>query len=76
MYFNYFVNEKKLNFDVLIWNKPNVMPLYKNQYLNDVEYCLYFRGPGVCDPRNYEDAKLCFLVLLIKEIKMHFTIQQ
>ena len=60
MYFNYFVNEKKLNFDILVWNKPNVMPLYKHQYLNDVEYCLYFRGSGVCDPKNYEDARTVF----------------
>lgn len=72
MYFNYFVNKHKLNFDILIWNKPNVMPLYKNQYLNDVEYCLYFRGPGVCDPKNYQDAKTVFSSLVNKRDKDAF----
>ncbi|MDD4211730.1 MAG: DNA methyltransferase [Clostridia bacterium] len=60
MYLNYFVNTHNLNFEVLVWNKPNVMPLYNRQYLNDVEYCLYFRGAGVCNPNNYEDARTVF----------------
>jgi len=60
MYFNYFVNKQKLNYEILIWNKPNVMPLYNHQYLNDVEYCLYFRGSGVCNPKNYDDARTVF----------------
>lgn len=72
MYFNYFVNKHKLNYDVLVWNKPNVMPLYKFQYLNDVEYCLYFRGSGVCDPKNYEDAKTVFSSYVNKRDKDAF----
>lgn len=60
MYFNYFVNKHQLNFEILVWNKPNVMPLYNHQYLNDVEYCLYFRGSGVCNPSNYDDARTVF----------------
>ena len=52
MYLNYFVNKLHLNFEILVWNKPNVMPLYNHQYLNDVEYCLYFRGANVCNPKN------------------------
>lgn len=30
MYLNYFVNNKKLTFEILVWNKPNVMPLYNH----------------------------------------------
>lgn len=60
MYLNYFVNKQDLNFEILVWNKPNVMPLYNHQYLNDVEYCLYFRGAGVCNPQSYEDARTVF----------------
>ena len=60
MYLNYFVNKQKLNFELLFWNKPNVMPLYNHQYLNDVEYCLYFKGANVCDPKSYEDARTVF----------------
>lgn len=60
MYLNYFVNEQKLMFEILVWNKPNVMPLYNHQYLNDVEYCLYFRGANVCNPTNYDDARTVF----------------
>lgn len=60
MYIKYFVLEKGLNFELLVWNKPNVMPLYNHQYLNDVEYCLYFRGTNVCNPKNYDDARTVF----------------
>lgn len=60
MYIKYFVLEKGLNFELLVWNKPNVMPLYNHQYLNDVEYCLYFRGANVCNPKNYDDARTVF----------------
>src|SRR5574344_411533 len=60
MYMNYFVNKQQLNFEILVWNKPNVMPLFNHQYLNDVEYCLYFRGAGVCNPACYDDARTVF----------------
>lgn len=60
MYLNYFVNKLHLNFEILVWNKPNVMPLYNHQYLNDVEYCLYFRGANVCNPKCYDDARTVF----------------
>lgn len=56
-YINFFVNEKGCNFDILIWNKTNAMPLFSNKYLTDKEYCLYFRKGGYCNPENYEDAK-------------------
>lgn len=60
MYFNFFVNKHQCNFDILIWNKQNVMPLYNHQYLNDVEYCLYFRKGGFCNPNCYQNARTVF----------------
>ncbi len=78
MYFNYFINKHKLNFDILIWNKTNAMPLHNKQYLVDVEYCLYFRGPGMCDPQSYEDAKTVFssyINVRDKKLFLHPTIK-
>lgn len=46
-YFNFFVNEKKCLYDILIWNKPDAFPTYHNKYL-DSEYCLYFHNSGHC----------------------------
>ncbi len=60
MYMKYFVFDKNLNYELLIWSKPNVMPLYNHQYLNDVEYCLYFHGPCTCNPSCYKDARTVF----------------
>jgi len=48
------------NFDILIWNKTNAMPLFSNKYLTDKEYCLYFKNGNLCHPVNYEDAKTVF----------------
>jgi site-specific DNA-methyltransferase (adenine-specific) len=60
MYFDYFIKKENCNFDVLIWNKTNAMPLFNNKYLTDKEYCLYFRKSGYCNPKNYENAKTIF----------------
>lgn len=60
MYLDFFVTKHKCNFEVLIWNKTNAMPLFNNKYLNDKEYCLYFKKSGYCNPLNYEDAKTVF----------------
>ena len=56
-YTNYFVNEMQYKFDLIIWHKTNIIPAFSHQYLNDVEYCLYFHAPGTCNPQNYDDAK-------------------
>lgn len=47
MYLDYFVKERGLSFDILIWAKTNAPPTFNNKYLTDKEYCLYFRGGGV-----------------------------
>lgn len=60
MYLDYFVTQKGCAFDIIIWNKPNAMPLFNNKYLTDKEYCLYFRRGGYCNPENYEEAKTVY----------------
>ena len=60
MYISFFVNNHGCNFDILLWNKPNAMPLYNNKYLTDAEYCLYFRKGGYCNPNTYNEAKTVF----------------
>lgn len=56
-YFDFYVKEQGCKFDILTWNKTNPVPTYSNKYLTDTEYCLYFRNGGMCEPKNYEDAK-------------------
>lgn len=60
MYIDYFVKGLNCDFDILIWNKTNAMPLFNNKYLTDKEYCLYFRKSGYCSPENYQNAKTVF----------------
>ena len=59
-YFDYFVKKLGCNYEVLLWNKTNAMPLYSNTYLSDKEYCLYFRKKGYCKPKSYSDARTVY----------------
>ena len=36
--------DNNFNFNILIWNKLNPMPLKNNTYLSDTEYCIFMRG--------------------------------
>lgn len=46
-YLNYFVKDKKCNWDLLAWHKTNPIPTCGNKYLSDTEYLLFFREKGV-----------------------------
>lgn len=59
-YIKYFVLTLKCKLEIIIWGKTNAMPLFNNKYLNDKEYCLYFRNGGYCNPNNYEDARTIY----------------
>ncbi len=61
MYIKYFNLQLKCKLEIVIWNKTNPMPLYGNTYMNDKEYCLYFRNGGYCKPASYEDAKTVYV---------------
>lgn len=42
-YLDFFVKEHGCNYDILVWIKTNPIPGCGRNYLNDKEYCLYFR---------------------------------
>jgi DNA modification methylase len=77
-YIDFFIKNHNCNMEVLIWNKTNAVPLFNNKYLNDKEYCLYFRKKGYCKPNGYSDAKTVYTLpinLKDKKIWKHPTIK-
>lgn len=44
---DYFVKDKKCNYNIITWHKTNPVPACGNKYLTDTEYCLFFREKGV-----------------------------
>ena len=52
MLLEYAIN-KKLNYDILTFNKTNPTPLCNNKYLNDTEYIIFIREKGVKIFGNY-----------------------
>jgi len=44
---DYFVKEKKCNYNIISWHKTNPIPACGNKYLTDTEFCLFFREKGV-----------------------------
>lgn len=77
-YFDFYVNVLGCKFDIICWHKTNALPTYKNKYLSDTEYCLYFRKGGYCDPsqtekdKRYENAKTYYLAPLNQTDKKLF----
>ena len=43
----YFVVNKKCNYNILTWHKTNPIPACGNKYLTDTEFILFFREKGV-----------------------------
>lgn len=50
---DYFVKEKHCYFKLLVWAKTNAIPV-NSTFLSNLEYCLYFREPGVKFNSGYE----------------------
>ena len=50
----YFIEEKKCNYEILTWDKTNPVPMTDNTYLQDIEYCLFFREKGCKLNDGYE----------------------
>lgn len=59
-YLQYFVGKHNCNWNLIIWQKSNAMPLCGGKYLNDCEYCAYFYK-GVKLNTNYETAKTVYV---------------
>lgn len=61
MYLNFFINNYKCNFDIISWHKSNPVPACGNKYINDTEYCLFFREKGVLLNGTAETKKTYYL---------------
>jgi site-specific DNA-methyltransferase (adenine-specific) len=68
---DYFVRDKKCNWNIITWHKTNPVPACGNKYLTDTEFVLFFREKGVkirgefktkftyyVTPLNQKDKKL------------------
>lgn len=55
-YLNYFVVKHKCAFEIMVWIKSNPIPLCGRNYMNDKEFCLYFRK-GIPLSTTYETGK-------------------
>ena len=75
---DYFVNEKKCNWNLFTWHKTNPLPACSNKYLSDTEYCLFFREKGVPIYGTF-DTKLTYYLSTInykdKKIYNHPTVK-
>ena len=59
-YLDYFVGKKDCEWNLIVWQKSNAMPLCGGKYLNDCEYCAYFHK-GVRLNTKYDTAKTVYV---------------
>lgn len=72
------MNRKKCNYDFISWHKTNPVPACGNKYINDTEYCLFFREKGVPLYGTVESKKTYYFTPInIKDKKIfdHSTIK-
>ena len=60
-YMTYFVKERKCNFEIIVWGKPNPAPFTGGHYLKDKEFCLFFWEKGVKINGNYDTLKTYYI---------------
>lgn len=60
-YMNYFVKERKCNFEIIIWGKNDPTPFTCGHYLKDKEYCLLFWEKGAYLKGNYETMRTIYM---------------
>ena len=61
-YLTYFVKDKKCNFEIIVWGKPNPAPFINGHYLKDKEYCLFFWEKGTKLQGSYETLKTYYIM--------------
>ena len=72
-YMHYFIEEKKCNFEILIWAKSNPIPLCNRTFLHDKEYCLYFWETGVkVNLNTYKNGNTVFFSSLNQKEKAKY----
>lgn len=66
---DYFVKDKKCNWNLLTYHKTNPPPACGNKYLTDTEFVLFFREKGVKIGGKYETKKTYYVEPLNKKEK-------
>ena len=72
MLLQYFVTERNCYWNLITWHKTNVCPTCNNKYMNDTEYCLFFREKGVPLYGNYESKKTFYVTTMNTRDKAKF----
>ena len=72
MLLQYFVTERGCYWNLITWHKTNVCPTCNNKYMNDTEYCLFFREKGVQLYGNYESKKTFYVSAMNTSDKAKF----
>lgn len=73
-YLTFFVKERWCNWEMLIWAKENPAPFYRNHYLKDKEYCLYFWETGVkLNTRSFQTSKTVYVTNVNKADKERYN---
>ena len=61
---DYFVKQKKCNWNLLSWHKSNPIPACGNKYLTDTEFVLFFREKGVRVHGSFETKRTYWMTPL------------
>lgn len=61
MLIDFFVTKLNCYYDLISWHKTNPVPACGNKYMNDTEYCLFFRQKGVPLYGTSESKKTYYL---------------
>ena len=70
---DYFVREKKCNWNIITWHKTNPIPACGNKYLTDTEYVLFFREKGVKIYGDYQTKFTYYLTSLNQKDKIKYN---
>lgn len=66
---NYFVRDRKCNWNLISWHKTNPIPACGNKYLTDTEFILFFREKGVKVYGRFDTKKTYYLTPLNQKDK-------
>lgn len=70
---DYFVKNKKCNWNILSWHKTNPIPTCNNKYLTDTEFVLFFREKGVRIYGSFETKKTWYATPINKTDKKMYN---
>lgn len=69
---DYFVKNKKCNWNILSWHKTNPVPACGNKYLTDTEFILFFREKGVKVYGSFDTKRIWYATPLNQSDKKKY----